>query len=35
MRRLNSMLKTTRVRLGRAFAKYLAIAAASLPAAGA
>jgi hypothetical protein len=35
MRRLNSLLRTTRTRIGRRLAQIVAIAAASLPAAGA
>jgi hypothetical protein len=35
MRRINSMLHATRVRVGRAVAQFVAIAAASLPSAGA
>jgi hypothetical protein len=35
MRRINSVLHTTRVRVGRAFSQFVAIAAASLPCVGA
>jgi len=35
MRRLNSLLRSTRSRIGRRLAEIVAIAAASLPAAGA
>jgi hypothetical protein len=35
MRRFNSMLRVTRVRVGRAVSQFVAIAAASLPCAGA